>query len=99
MITLLHGEDIVASKNKLLELKQQYKDKEIIILDGPKVTLNDLVLAFETRSLFVQDKLVIIENVLSAKSSRAKDDRVDYIAKETIAEIILWEGNELTPGF
>ena len=29
----------------------------------------------------------------------SKDDRVDYIVKETIAEIILWEGKELTPGF
>src|SRR3989344_689305 len=99
MLTLLHGEDIVASKNKLAELKLAHKDYEVIILDGSKVSLNDILLAFETRSLFVQDKVIIIENILSGKNSRAKDERIDYIAKETEAEIIIWEGKELTPGF
>ncbi len=97
MITILHGGDIVSSKDKLKEIKHSQKDKEIITIDGVKATLTDLIQATETLSLFSLDKVVIIENLISAKSSRTKDERIDYIANVKDVEIIIWEGKELTP--
>lgn len=93
MITLLHGNNIVASRAKLTQCIDKAKElgKEIRQLDGK--TLDALVLtqAVESSSLFGGDVLVIIEGFLVKKSAL-----IDILkrAAETI-DIILWEDKEI----
>lgn len=98
MITIIHGEDETASKNKLHDLKETYREKEIIALDGKNLTITDLTLALETRSLFAMERVIIVENLLSRKPSKDKDELVKYIVKEEADNnVILAEGKEVTP--
>lgn len=98
MITLLHGLDILASRTKLDELKLKAADKEKIILEGDKLEKTDIIQALETQSLFSLDRLIIIENLLSLRPSKNKDELIRYIAAGKFdAEIILWENKEATP--
>lgn len=98
MITLLHGDDILRSRKNLDELKSRKDKREIINLDGRKVTLEDLKQAFETKSLFGQDKLVVLENFLSRrKKGRDKEAVIEYLNKEKLlVDLFLWEEEEVS---
>lgn len=65
MFTILHGDNIVASRNVLQMAKKMAREKEVLVFDGKKVNLTDLKQALEARSLFGQEKLVVIENLIS----------------------------------
>jgi len=63
MLTILYGDDQVASRNALnqnLDKSRQDEKKELIQLDGEKLQLQELKQALESRSLFGLDKLVLI---------------------------------------
>lgn len=97
MITIIHGEDQVASKNKLQDIKDKYQGKDIITLDGKSVTLTDLKQALEAHSLFLLEKLVIIDNLLTRKPSKDKDELINYLTKNMFdVDFILSEDKEAT---
>lgn len=96
MLTLIHGEDIVVSRKTLNELKTKYPAFEKISLDGAKATLTDVVTAADSLSIFVQQKLIIIENLLSFSGNREKEAILDFLGdKKIAAEIIFWEPKEV----
>lgn len=96
MVTLLHGNNIVASRNKLIEIKQEFKG-EIVVFDGKTVSLEKLVQATEGGSLFSENKLIIIENLYSHPLKTQLKTLIDYLINiKTSFEIILWEENELS---
>jgi DNA polymerase III delta subunit len=100
MIHFLHGDNQVASRQKLTSLISQAKDnnQEIIQLDGLKIDLNQLIQALEASSLFGQEKLVIIESLFSRQKGQEKENIIQYLKKETIIpELIFWEKKEI-PG-
>jgi len=95
MLTLIHGEDIVSSRKKLEEEKIRLGDIEIIRLDGAKASLSDLVLACQTRSLWSEKKLVIIENLLFGGLSKNKQELLSYLGRlDKQIQVIIWEGKE-----
>lgn len=95
MIILLHGDNIVASRNELDRLKKE-KTREVFSFDGRKIDLTELKQALEANSLFGQEKIVILENFLSQRPSVAKNQVVEYLKNlETPVDLILWEGREL----
>lgn len=99
MITLLHGDNIEASRQELTSLKQKAKGKEIRILDGRTVDAAVLTQALESTSLFGGDTLVIIENLTryNAKKAKLLDQLAGIInsnAKST--DILLWEDKVLS---
>ncbi len=96
MAYLIHGEDQVKSRNFLKELKEkgQKKNQEIIILEGSKTELSEIKQACEATSLFGQDKLIIIENLFSARDSKRKKQIIDYLKNED-ANIVVWEGKKI----
>lgn len=97
---VLHGDNLVASRNTLnkeIAAAKTSGTAEIIRLDGESLQLTDLIEAIETNSLFGQEKLVVVENLLSRKQQKAKQALFSYLAalKSTVP-IILWEKKPLT---
>lgn len=96
MITLLHGDDIVSSRNKLLEEKSSNKNEEVRTIDGAKIAPKDLFEMLSAQTLFAIPQTFVIENLLSGSKSKAKDENITIAIKagETHS-IILWEKNEI----
>ena len=97
MIIILHGEDTVKSRLELEKLKNQKSSHEIVNLNGSKLELTELLQAFEAKSLFGQDRLVVIENFFTEKRKGKEQDKiVEYLkALDQEIELIIWEGKEL----
>jgi DNA polymerase III delta subunit len=88
---ILHGDNIVASRNALYELRRKYPKHEVIQLDGKSLTSTDLIQSLEAKSLFGQEKLVVVENLFGGPASRRKDELLSYIKKSVPTNIIIWE--------
>lgn len=96
MITIIHGDDVLTSRRKLVELIDMQRDSEIIRFEGSKFTAEDFLVAAESRSIISNDKLIIIEQFFSSKKSQEKTniENLLYRKPEEI-NIIIWEGKEL----
>lgn len=101
---LIHGDNTIASRTHLNQLIDQHKGRgvsEIIRLNGKKITDTDLIQALETQSLFGQDKLVVIEDLLARPRSQAKAALTSYLKTTSTPpntpEVILWESKAATP--
>lgn len=97
MMTILHGESVVESRQELGNLRAQSKGEEIISLEGGKLTLTELKQVLEAKSLFGQEKLVILENFLAGKrKSKEKENIIEYLTKEEpVVDLIFWEDQEI----
>lgn len=99
MIILIHGDDLVSSREKLLQEKQARDDNEIISLDGQDITLEDLITTLQTPSLLQIKKTLIVEDLLKKKPDKIKDKIISYLVKASeFNPIILWEGKEIGKG-
>ncbi|MDP3998862.1 MAG: hypothetical protein Q8P89_04585 [bacterium] len=97
MTTILHGEDTVKSRQELDNLKRQAGGLELINLSGSQLNLTELKQALESQSLFGQEKLVILENLLGRKKDKEQGKIVDYLkAEEPKTGLILWEDREIS---
>ena len=98
---LLHGDDIVASRDKLTQLLTEAKltDQEVVHLDGFKVNLGEVKQALESTSLFGQQRWVVIEWLFSRQQSYDKKQLVDYLKtrnwKLETGNLLIWEGKQL----
>jgi len=101
MFRIFHGDNIVASRKALFAAKEAAKNKEIVSLDGKKTSLTDLKQALEARSLFGQEKLVMVENLISLKHKNIKTQEqireiFDYLKSLSVnTDLILWEGKQI----
>ena len=97
MLTLIHGEDTVASRKQLSEEKEKGTGQDLITLEGVKLQYNDIILATQSSSLFANTRIVVIENLLFGGLSKAKIEIINYLtSKECRVDIILWEKTEIT---
>lgn len=102
MITVLHGENEVSSRDKLTQLIQtaQATNKTIQRLDAKRLDLAALESALSANSLFGEDRLVIIDKLHSLPRSKKKTQLIELVSKfanATGLNIILWEKRSLTP--
>ncbi len=100
MITLLHGDNITASRDALRSLKSEFKDREIRQLDGNGLDVTVLTQALESGGLFGSEILIILENLLtkSGKKGKTTDELLAALVKnEKNTNVILWEGKEVSP--
>lgn len=95
MLIILHGDDTVASRNKLNELLAQARDRDIIRLDGSRMTLEDVVTACETTSLIAENKCIVIERLFSAPLKRRQEILTYLFSPGIEYSVILWEGKTL----
>lgn len=93
---LVHGDNIVKSREALLEIKKAAEDKnmEVVILEGKKVELVDVKQAMESMGLFGNDRLVVIEGLFVGVKSKRQDEVVNYLKKNG-GEVVLWEGKKV----
>ncbi|HNP89353.1 MAG TPA: hypothetical protein PKI75_01830, partial [Candidatus Woesebacteria bacterium] len=99
MIKIYVGENIVLSRKAFLDEIESLKNKkvELISFEGKRLTLSELILATEAKSLFKQDKAIVIENLLSSLKSKEKDKIIKYLASENqdLPEVLIWEPKEI----
>ncbi len=98
-ITLLYGEDVVASRNALDVLRQGIKDYEIREISGKTADLSIVKQVFESSSLFSQPVCLIVESVLTAPKSSKIPKKLFFSLLESRQEnihVISWEPSELT---
>jgi DNA polymerase III delta subunit len=97
MIAVIHGEDTTASRNKLAEIKEKYKNDELLNLNGKNLVLSDVVSAFDSSSLFQTKKILIIERFFTGVTSKEKKSVLEYLVKNeaTGAHVIFWEDKKL----
>lgn len=99
---LLHGDNLVASRQKLSQLIKEAKNQgiqDIIHLNGLTITLTELKQALESQSLFGTDKLVVIEKLFSRPRSQEKTQLIKFLITLTRSDpvsLIIWEAKEIT---
>jgi len=92
MLKVIHGENQVASRKKLVDFIEQAKQekKEVLNLSAEKLDRAKLESALLSESLFGHEKLLIIEGLHSLPKSNKKDEFIELISSASI-ETILWE--------
>lgn len=99
-LTIFHGEHHVNSREALLKLVDQYRDKEFVIAhidSASQLRVDILENEMGSVDLFAQPKVVVIEGLFSLQRSKKKDELIDLVLKYSEAkEIILWEAKKLT---
>ena len=91
---ILHGENIVASRKKLTNELEKFSGEKIRF-EGDKLTLTELKQALESQSLFGHDRLIIIDNFFSRRTSQEKEALFNYLKKEQPENLIFWEGKTI----
>lgn len=95
MITIIHGDDIVSSRNFFISQKQKIKNP--LEFAGENITLTALVQIFEGGELFSDQKTLFLEDFLTKrKASKDKDEILSYLEKYQNQEIFFWEGKEIS---
>ncbi len=96
MLVIIHGDNVASSRRKLAELVCEYNDHEKVVLDGRKLSLEELVLACESSSMLFTRKLVVIENLLGSPKNKNKESILSYLNDEgENTNIIIWEDKKV----
>lgn len=92
MITILHGDNYLASRLVLNELKKSVK------LDAKSISEADLTQALESTAMFsIDEEPIIIENLLTLPRSKNKQKLIDIVIKAEDKQIYLWDKKAITP--
>lgn len=100
MVIFIYGADSYRSRQKLIELKKNFKidmdtmDNSVDILDGEKLTPEKLNKYGQASSLFAEKRMIIIERIFSNKSTVALGLICDYLknsAEKSDNIFILWD--------
>lgn len=94
MIYFVSGEDIVSSRNKLLELLREKKN--VVRLDGKKNTLSDFEEALAANNLFSEAKTVVLENYSKLKTEAKLLELVEKYRDNKNLDIIFWDETDLS---
>ncbi len=95
MIYVLHGEDTVASRNSLFQLKQDYKDLDQYSFLGDQSEITDIVQVFESQSLFDEQKFIVLEKFLQTKQKPLVASLLNHIKNYDEHVVVVWEGQEI----
>lgn len=97
-MTIIHGENIIASRDKLIEIisKQKLENQEIIRLDAKDLTEAQLESVLGANDLFETKKTILIEGMHSLLKSAKQKMLIQMCNDSKLHEIILWEKRKLT---
>ena len=79
---IIHGENIVGSRNLLNSKIDEFKTrgiKDIVRINGKKVKVEEVKQSLESQSLFGSDRLTIIEDLIIRPKSKQKDEIIKEI--------------------
>jgi DNA polymerase III delta subunit len=96
MITVIHGDNIKASRELFFTKKQNEKDS--VLLNGPTTNITDLAQALHGKELFADANVVFIEELFSKKKKGKDLEQLTSYVKDnsTDSQVILWESKSLT---
>lgn len=86
---ILHGDNQIASREAL----NSYKKNSIVINE---LLLDSIRQAVESKSLFGDISLVIIENIFSSRPSNTKKQIIEYLLANQKENILIWESKDVT---
>ncbi|MFC1726963.1 hypothetical protein ACFL0Y_00400 [Patescibacteria group bacterium] len=89
-MTILHGSNIVASRKQFAQIIDSFKGEKIR-LEGKTLKLVDLKQALESRSLFDDERMVIVEGLFSRVQSQEKTTLLNYLKENQGKNLIAWE--------
>ncbi len=95
MITIIHGDDIVSSRNYFQEKKRE--DANSISLNASTLQITDLAQNMQGSGLFGSISTIFIEDLLTRlKKTKETKEIIDFIIKNhKESNIFLWEGKEI----
>ncbi len=95
MITIIHGDDTVSSRNYLVE--QKNRSEIYFAFEGDSLIVTDLIQAVESGTLFNKSKTVFVENFLTKrKPGKQTDAIISYLNKQAQNNTFLWEEKEIS---
>ncbi len=97
MLTILHGENTIDSRNRLVEIIDRAKEKGAVVarLDAKKLEVPQLEEKLVKSDLFGNQRLVVVEGLHSLRRSKKKNTLIKLVAESQV-DICLWEERELT---
>jgi len=93
MITIFHGDNYVLSRQALNQSLTQTPER----FAAKGLTEETLTQALESNSMFKDDKIFVIENLLTSPRSQLKEKLIKIVLNNADSEIYLWEKKPLTP--
>jgi len=99
MLTVIHGDNLIKSREKLFQLKESAKNQgqQLTTLSVKKITAPALESALFAKDLFGQEHCLIIEELHSLAHSKKRTAFLEQIQKAAnFFEIILWEKKSLS---
>jgi DNA polymerase III delta subunit len=90
MFILLHGENVSASREALVELKKNYSSDSISVFDAKKFDADEFVRACQTPSLLSDRRLIVVEGKLPITSYQLPITSLSV-------DLVFWLGEELKP--
>ncbi len=96
MITLLHGDNIEASRSEFIRMKAAAKDKDIRTFDGRTIDAASLTQGLESRSMFGGETVVFIENLFGKLGRKTKlIEQLAAIIGDSASDVVVWEDKEM----
>lgn len=98
MMIIIHGENTVLSRSKLVDLLALQKQNGVQIqrLEAKELTESDLETALGESDLFGTKKAIVIEGLHSLPKSAKQKKLLQLCAQAQTHEVLLWEKRELT---
>lgn len=95
---ILHGENIIKSRERLVELIEVAKKagKDVERLSANKLKPAELENALQKTSLFGTEQVVVIEELHSLPRSAQKNLLIKIVSEANV-DVLLWEKRTLTP--
>lgn len=91
-VTLIHGDDVPAVRQRLTQEQDRYVDTEIVRLNGETTTHTDIVFAQQNISLLAEKKLLLIQGFFSGRWTKEKEAVAKFLGSSTaIHPVIFWE--------
>jgi len=93
MFYLLHGENVSASREALVELKKNYSSDSVSVFDAKNFDADEFVRVCQTPSLLSDRRLIVVEGKLQKLSTL--NSQLSTLSPTT--DLIFWLGEELKP--
>ncbi len=92
MITIVHGDDELTSRNYFVS----QKDAKSSIFDAETITLNELEQSLNGSDLFGISNKIFIENLFTRNGAKNLDEVAKALSKKNKADVFIW-ANKLLP--
>ncbi len=98
MILIIHGNDIVSSRNFYQEEKNKHKNP--IFINGDGISFDQLFQLAEGKTFFEDKIVLLIENLFLKNKTNSSEFKkiIEYLNSNKTTDVILWESDEASRG-